>query len=382
MDSSIRNLIQTIHDTPAQTVIVAAGAGTQMLTWLLGVAGASRTLLDARIPYGRNAFRQYLGHKPPKHVTITAARMLAGNALTRARRVREEEDMRVVGLSCTATIITDRPKKGEHRAHIATWTSERVTSHSIFLTKGARDRDGEEDVVSRIMLNALAEAFGLTERIEVPLLAGEVIEAKTYDFVAATQRLLKGEVKFVGVYDHGRIRYSGINPQVLMPGSFNPLHKGHLGLMETAIEMTDKPVAFEVSAYNVDKPPLEQGVILDRLAQFAGRQPVYITNAPTFIEKARLFPETTFVVGYDTAVRILAPRYYNDSQEEMLAALREMQEKRCHFLVAGRANDTGEFFPATDLAIPAEFEPLFTPIPSEKFRRDISSTEIRAQRGR
>jgi hypothetical protein len=150
--------------------------------------------------------------------------------------------------------------------------------------------------------------------------------------------------------------------------------------MEIATEMTGKPVAFEISAYNVDKPPLPQEVILDRMAQFAGRQPVYVTNAPTFLEKARLFPQTTFVVGYDTAVRILAPRYYHDSYDEMLAALDELREQACHFLVAGRANDAGEFFQADDLAVPAGYEALFTPIPSYKFRRDISSTEIRSQR--
>lgn len=380
MDNDIRHLIQTIHDTDGKTVVVAAGAGTQALAWLLGVAGASRTLLDARIPYGRNAFRQYLGYKPPKHVTREAARLLAGNALTRARKVREDPDERVVGLSCTATIVTDRPKRGEHRAHIATWTNERVVCYTIYLTKGARDRDGEEEVVSRIMLNALAAAFKLDEQVGVPLLEGEKVEIQTYDFVAAVRRLLEGEVKFLGINDHGLIRYEGINPQVLMPGSFNPLHVGHLGLMQTATEMTEKPVAFEISAYNVDKPPLPEEVILDRMAQFAGRQPVYVTNAPTFLEKARLFPRTTFVVGYDTAVRILAPRYYNNSYNEMLAALDELRERGCRFLVAGRANDEGEYFQADDLEVPSGYETLFTPIPSHKFRRDISSTEIRSQR--
>ncbi|MCB0035812.1 MAG: hypothetical protein KDE51_17395, partial [Anaerolineales bacterium] len=89
---------------------------------------------------------------------------------------------------------------------------------------------------------------------------------------------------------------------------------------------------------------------------------------------------TTFVVGYDTAVRILAPRYYHDSYEEMLAALDEMRQRGCRFLVAGRANEEGEYFQADDLEVPAGYESLFTPIPSHKFRRDISSTEIRSQR--
>ena len=380
MDQEIRALIQTIHDQPQQTVIVAAGAGTQALAWLLGVAGASRTLLDARIPYGRQAFRQYLGYRPPRYVTRKAARMLAGNALTLARSLRENSAP-VVGLSCTATIVTDRPKKGEHRAHIATWTTEEVTTYSIYLTKGLRDRDGEEEVVSRVMLNALAAAYGIEQRLHLPLAEGEVVKQSTINFVKAATRLLKGKVKFMGVYDNGEILFKDDNPQVLMPGSFNPLHKGHLGLTQVVTEMLDQPVAFEISAFNVDKPPLPLDVVLERLSQFAGRQAVYITNAPTFYEKARLLPNTTFVVGYDTAVRTLSPRYYEDSYTKMLEALDEIRDQNCRFLVAGRADENGYFYEADTLEIPAGYDDLFTPIPSGKFRRDISSSEIRAKKG-
>ena len=55
---------------------------------------------------------------------------------------------------------------------------------------------------------------------------------------------------------------------------------------------------FELSAFNVDKPPLPVNVILERINQFSGKYSVVATNAPTFIQKARLFPGATFVVGY------------------------------------------------------------------------------------
>lgn len=57
-------------------------------------------------------------------------------------------------------------------------------------------------------------------------------------------------------------------------------------------------VAFELSAFNVDKPPLSDDAILDRAAQFAGKFSCIFTNAPTFIMKARLHPNTTFILGY------------------------------------------------------------------------------------
>jgi hypothetical protein len=114
------------------------------------------------------------------------------------------------------------------------------------------------------------------------------------------------------------------------------------------------------------------------MGQFAGRYTVLASDAPTYNAKARLYPGTTFVVGYDTAVRIFAPRYYNDSSVEMLVALRELQTLGCRFLVAGRVDEQGMFRSLNDLAIPAEFEALFTAIPEHSFRRDISSTELRA----
>ena len=125
MDIEIKQLVQTIHDAPERIVLVAAGAGTEALSNLLGVAGATRTLLEALVPYSQAAFDEFLGRPPAKYVTERTARLLAGRAFTRARWL-EANTNPVVGLACTATIITDRPKRGEHRAYIATWQPDRL----------------------------------------------------------------------------------------------------------------------------------------------------------------------------------------------------------------------------------------------------------------
>lgn len=43
-----------------------------------------------------------------------------------------------------------------------------------------------------------------------------------------------------------------------------------------------------------------------------------------------------FVIGTDTMVRILNPKYYGDSQEAMLEAVRDMKRLGVHFVVGGR----------------------------------------------
>ena len=79
-------------------------------------------------------------------------------------------------VSCTATLATDRLKKGAHRAHIGISTAAGTRVYSCTLTKGARDRQGEERVVSDLLLTVLAQACGLDVTLDGLLLAGERIE--------------------------------------------------------------------------------------------------------------------------------------------------------------------------------------------------------------
>jgi hypothetical protein len=375
MREEIRPLIEAIHARPVQLMLVTAGAGTQALSWLLSVAGASRTLLEALVPYSEAAFDDFLGQKPAKYVDEATAGYLAGRALTRAKQLSAGPHL--LGLACTATIITDRPKRGEHRAFLATWRPERVCRYHLHLLKGARDRSGEEDVVSRLMLNALAEACGLELRIRVSLIAGDELSREVVSLKTAAEQLLGQEIPSFTVKPDGRLQ-SAKHPRAILSGAFDPLHDGHLELARVAGDILGEPVTFEVSAVNVDKPPLAADTLLQRLSQFAGRWPVCSSGAPTYQQKAAIYPGTTFVVGYDTAVRILEPRYYRDSQAGVAAALHQVDEHKCRFLVAGRLAEDGRFQEAGDLAVPEGYRHLFQAIPGERFRHDISSTLLRA----
>lgn len=172
---------------------------------------------------------------------------------------------------------------------------------------------------------------------------------------------------------------SEIEPSGLavLPGSFNPLHAGHQRLAGAAAELSGREVLFELSVANVDKPPLTEAEVLRRLAQFEGSARVVLTRAPRFVEKARVLPASVFVLGWDTFVRLLDPRYY-EGAKAMRVALLEIRDLDCRFLVAGRTQDGA--FRALDVTdVPAEFAPMFEAIPESRFRVDISSTELRAQ---
>jgi hypothetical protein len=190
---------------------------------------------------------------------------------------------------------------------------------------------------------------------------------------------LQGQIPALCVEPDGETHAERAPPAAVMPGSFNPLHEGHCLLARVAEDLVGGRAAFELSITNVDKPALLGDEVRRRLAQFRGRRQVWLTRTPNFVEKSALFPGAVFVVGADTAARILIPRYYGSSEAARNAAFEEMRGRNCGFLVAGRVDEHGRFIGLEDLAIPGPYRDLFVGIPEKVFRLDVSSTRLRQQ---
>ncbi|XP_039034924.1 uncharacterized protein LOC120171262 isoform X1 [Hibiscus syriacus] len=90
--------------------------------------------------------------------------------------------------------------------------------------------------------------------------------------------------------------------KIILSGSFNPLHDGHLKLLEVATSICgDGYPCFELSAINADKPPLSVLQIKERVMQFKK-----------------------------------LPKYYDGSYHRMIETLSGCKRTGCIFIVAGR----------------------------------------------
>ncbi|MCK5845412.1 MAG: CinA family protein [Victivallales bacterium] len=323
------DLIESILDSGTKAVLVTTGGGSTALNALLTTPGASRFVVDARIPYSPEALADFLGEVPEQAVSPATARALA--------KVGQASSLSTVGVSCTASLQTDRARRGDDRAFICIKTAETEKLYALYFSKASRAE--QEALLSDWLLVLILQAVGVERAL-------------------------------------------------MLSGSFNPVHQGHFNLLKVAEESIGFRGVFELSSANVDKSDIPEEEILRRVGEIRDI-PVALTNAPRFTQKAELFPNTTFVLGHDTAERLIA---YAKGDEWSF-----FQRLETSFLVAGRIfqglEPTESDFSASrckadlcfktleNLKLPAGFEALFETIPESTFREDISSTDLRISAG-
>jgi nicotinic acid mononucleotide adenylyltransferase len=361
-------LIADIHASGHQLVLEFAGAGSVALAALHAVPGSSRTILEATDRYSAASMEALLGHLPEKFVVPTTAAAMAQRAYIRACRLGDPARPRL-GVACTATISTGHLKRGLHRACIAVQDHLRLTTLDLVLAKGRRFRESEEQLISELLISAIATAAGIKNDPHLALLPRERIVRKTVSRPDPIERLLAGRAKWVVIDPDGSRRANAPVRGIIYSGSFNPLHFGH----EALAGATGRPVTFELPVINAEKSPLDRRELENRLAQFR-HQRIAVTRAPLFANKARLFPRAVFLVGHDTAVRLVDPRFYRNSKLHRDRALAAIRAARCRILVAGRV-ENGVFKTLHDIRLPAAAAELFVALPN--FRADVSATALR-----
>ncbi|MGB1716448.1 MAG: cytidylyltransferase [Gammaproteobacteria bacterium] len=358
-------LIKKIHHSKYKLTYISSGGGTNAISSLLKVPGASNTILETYVPYSKKSMDLFLNKKPDHYCSLNTCLSMAANAYKKCMDIEPETKTKyLVGVAVTASLATTYKKIGDHKFYIAIQTDSYTKTISCILNKGARSREEEEELITEYVLSLIAEICSIKnnypqhdENVEITLTNAE----RTW------KKLLNNKINFVSS--------DKATPELIFPGSFNPLHEGHLKMRELAEKKTGMRATFEICAKNADKPPLTFYEIKRTLDQFTENDSWVMTSAGRFSEKAEMFPNSVFIIGADTLVRVFDEKFYS-SKKDMINHIERFNDHNIHFLVFGRKVNK-KFISLADIEVPEIIKQRCTGFDEASFRDDISSTELR-----
>jgi len=471
---SVSALLSKVYSATPRNVISASvtGGGITALQWMFTAPGASSSLMDSYIPYSRGSLTDmknkasFAASLADKSVTQENAIQMA--IISRRRAVemllKDTNDLsqctgiNVLGLSCTAKLRGKTSALGSHRFYVAIANKIGVMLYHATFEKDLRTREQEDMLCSHVMMKALSLSsnVSLIDNSEgngkINSSFSQMPDIKNKNGFKENEHIHEESISY-GFRDGGDALdnlYTGQSDQILFflkkdndshsaekavdengtsleefdfyedinlpagslvyPGSFNPIHEGHIKLVQTALDFykDDRPIVFEIAAINADKSALPRELLLSRVKKLLSSLElknsgiknvgVSVTRKPLFVQKAELFKGCTFIIGSDTMLRLLNPKYYANSNEiddkedknmqsllAMVAALSSMYERGNKFIVGGRKDITTNDFVCCDSIIqsevcrdlPTNIKDMFHGLNQTQFRVDLSSSQLR-----
>ena len=355
------------------------GGGAEVIGELLRHGNGSATLLEAVVPYDQNSFHSYIKGVPDKYCSPEAARDLAMAAFKRAMLLAPDQKIdELIGLGASCSLVKEGEREGrEHKVYISVQTDMATTTYEY--KPNFKVREEEEKFVSDRILEILGETMGLGPH-------PHTIQARPTCIQGRPKYLdiLTGKEQYIAFLSDQALIEAYPQNRVILAGSFNPMHIHHLQMAEKASELTRMPVDFEVCVHNVDKPAMNFQSLQERLdsmqaslkgKSFAGL--ILFSSTSTFVTKAEAFPNSKFVVGWDTFKRIADPKYYG-GEEDLYKALSRLRQLNTQFLVFHRIIDGQSSANDSINGIPTELLAMSTICGEDILpATDLSSTKIR-----
>jgi len=365
--SEYLEIIKKIHSSPFRFVLVSSGGGTNAISEILKVPGASESVLESYVPYAKESLDHYLLKQPDHYCSLNTTLSMAAKAYSAAKKIDPNtHPKQLLGIAVTASLATNYSKRGDHKFFVVIQTYKYSSSFSYSFVKGKLSRDEEEQVVTDHIIKALAQACKVqSDKIN----ENSNLTIKTVRAKKPWVQLVDNKIDFVS--STSRI------PELIFPGSFNPFHSGHNAMSQLAEKKTGLGLAYEICIQNADKPPLSYHEIEKTLEQFNNGHNWVLTKAGKFADKAKLFPSSVFIIGADTLTRMLDEKFYLNRQD-MLNQLDLFNSHNISFLVFGR-KIKNNFISLDSVTMPEHIAKRFSGFQEEIFRDDISSSTIRKE---
>lgn len=368
--TDINSFVDAIHATNKKDgnrfVITTTGGAFSSGSYLMSRPSASSTVVQLNGPYAQEATLKFMEEPTESFASLKAANELSITSLKQCRDLLHEEMNKYtfIGVGVTAALATNRWLKGDHRMHIVITTDINRFTFSLNLYKGHppdpetpeklfRTRTQEDELCGKLVIFAIAYMCKI-----IPLTFFQTLIQDNflnimdkYDFHDEVfhnpiLRLLHSKIPEISdlryevvnsvlVADGKYIINPTLKNIVLLPGSFNPMHDGHISMLQNACTLNHTDGMFEMCVVNADKPPLSFNEIIARIATFNSK-PVVLTNAPLFADKNKLFPGVSYAIGVDTVIRLMNPKYTHGDRDLMFENILKMTFSNTKFYVGSR----------------------------------------------
>lgn len=283
------------EDNQHQVYLIASGAGVRAQGMLWDIPGIGNTLVGAEFPYSEDTTVTLLGHKPQySYVSLEHTVDLAISAFYKA--CIGDQSKKAIGVALSASVATDRPKRGERHAWVVFVTKD-LACAKHFSFKDQENRLGEGNICDHLIVQAILDAS----------------TGNTSAYLNCSDMLDIMVMKYPYFKEDGTRAFHTNLPKTmcLYPGSFNPPTYAHLGIKN---HMVDKHYSSGRPIFSLDidhpfKPNLTSQEVVRRAKLLKGHDLLVLSGCKLYVEKARLFYQTDIILGADAYYRMWDPQW-------------------------------------------------------------------------